>query len=160
MLDVAKKRNRGTVFYRSSFDNFSVSEKFDVIISTFDSINYILNLNQLKNVFKNIVKHLEKKGAFIFDFNTNFKKLKPIIKKRNARLINEIRRGKFWHSYITIKDGKKEFREEHVERLYSLSEIKSALKKSGFSNLKVYSDLNGSRKIVGAARLFIVAKKM
>ncbi len=158
MVSIAKKRNKGVAFYTRSFADFRIKEKFNIIVSTFDSINYLLTLSEMGAFFKNISGHLESEGFFIFDFNTNFKILPPVIKKDNITMVNKVK-GKFWQADIIIADKGKVFRERHIERLYSMKEIQKLAKGSGFGSISFCSDLNGRKKIRGAARLFVMAQK-
>ncbi|NQT49767.1 class I SAM-dependent methyltransferase [Candidatus Kuenenbacteria bacterium] len=158
MLLIAKKRNKGVIFYNQSFCDFYIKEKFNVIVSTFDSINYILSQSELSVFLKNISEHLTDDGLFIFDFNTKFKNPPQEIRLNNVAMINEIK-GKFWHIKISIKDKNKIYNEKHTERLYSKKEMYEALKHNGFRNVIFYSDLKGTAEIYNASRLFVVAKK-
>ena len=160
MISAARKKHKDAKFFVRSFANFKLSNKFDAVVSTFDSVNYILGLNGLKKFFINVAQHLTKEGVFIFDFNTKLKKINPLIKKNNILLVNEIKNKKFWHSRIVIKEKRSILEERHIERLYSLAEIKSVLRKSGFNKIEAYSDLEGKKDVAAVARLFVVAGKI
>jgi len=58
-------------FYVSSMHNFTINEKFDVIYSIDDSINYLESLDQYKSTFQRVNEHLIPKGLFIFDLYTD-----------------------------------------------------------------------------------------
>ncbi|MBI5807000.1 MAG: class I SAM-dependent methyltransferase [Ignavibacteriales bacterium] len=47
--------------------NFNFKKKFDVVISLFHVISYLTNNDDLIKTFKNIHKHLNNNGIFIFD---------------------------------------------------------------------------------------------
>jgi hypothetical protein len=51
--------------------NFKIREKFDVIFSIFDSINFLENFGQWKSTFEAVSHHLNRDGLFIFDIYTS-----------------------------------------------------------------------------------------
>jgi len=160
MLEIAKHKNKKTKYYHQSFLNLNTKKKYNVIISTFDSINYLTSKRDLERAFKKVTKHLISGGLFIFDFNTIYKRLDKEIKKDNITYHN-LFRNKYWFITIDIKIGQKIFKEYHQERLYSLAEVKSALKESELVVTSVYSSFNKKKaKAAKAPRLFIVAKKI
>jgi predicted TPR repeat methyltransferase len=58
-------------FYVLSMHNFTINERFDVIYSIDDSVNYLESLDQYKSTFQRVNEHLIPKGLFIFDLYTN-----------------------------------------------------------------------------------------
>ena len=54
----------------SSMHNFRLGERFDVIFSVYDSINFLETFSQWKSTFKAVYAHLDEKGLFIFDMYT------------------------------------------------------------------------------------------
>lgn len=48
---------------------FSTEEKFNYVLSVGDSLNHIMNLEELTNVFYNVYSILENNGIFAFDVN-------------------------------------------------------------------------------------------
>jgi ubiquinone/menaquinone biosynthesis C-methylase UbiE len=69
---LAKKKLSNASFYVSSMHNFRIKQKFDVIFSVYDSINFLRNLKQWSETFNTVNKHLNKDGLFVFDFYTPF----------------------------------------------------------------------------------------
>lgn len=70
MLEVSKDKCRelsNVKFVNEDMRSFSLNKKFDLIISFFDTLNYIRKLNQLEDIFKNVHRHLEPNGFFVFD---------------------------------------------------------------------------------------------
>ena len=64
-----RKIKRGK-FFVSSMHNFKINDKFDVIFSVYDSINFLKNFDQWKSTFRTVNKHLNDDGLFIFDMYT------------------------------------------------------------------------------------------
>jgi hypothetical protein len=50
--------------------NFKIPEKFDVIFSANDAINFLKDFDQWKSTFKTVSEHLNGDGLFIFDVFT------------------------------------------------------------------------------------------
>lgn len=160
MIKIAKKRNKKVKFYNQKFANLTIGKKYDIITSTFDSINYILKKQDLKRGFDRIFQHLNPGGIFIFDFNTDHKKVPKNFTRENVIYQNLIK-GKYWHIKITVKKGNKNYIERHKQHLYSLKEIKSILSESKFKINSVYSDLNEKpNRFEKNSRLFVVAQKI
>lgn len=131
--------------------DFNLNKKFDSVVSICDSINYIVEEEDLYLTFKNVYNHLKDGGIFIFDINS-FYKLKEII--GNNTFIED-RENVFytWQNefdnynnicsfYLTffIKDGKNysRFDEEHEEKAYKAEEILNLLKKVGFKKVDYF----------------------
>ena len=51
--------------------DFEIDERFDVIFSIYDSINFLENFTQWKKTFRQAAKHLRKDGLFFFDMYTS-----------------------------------------------------------------------------------------
>ena len=69
-VDVCKERIKRGKFFVSSMHNFRLGEKFDVIFSVYDSINFLETFSQWKSTFKAVHAHLNEKGLFVFDMYT------------------------------------------------------------------------------------------
>lgn len=73
MLEIARRKCRslGNVgFVQGDFRSFDLDEKFDLVISCFDSLNYIERIGELTDVFRCVERHLNGGGFFVFDVVT------------------------------------------------------------------------------------------
>ncbi|MFX0094165.1 MAG: class I SAM-dependent methyltransferase [Candidatus Hodarchaeota archaeon] len=66
-INVCRKKFPMGKFYVSSMHNFAIKKKFDVIFSTFDSINFLESFDQWESTFQRVSDHLVPDGLFIFD---------------------------------------------------------------------------------------------
>ena len=132
--------------------DFKINKKFDSIISICDSINYIIDIDDLKATFENVYNHLEDEGVFIFDINS-FYKLSEII---GNNVFVEDREDIFytWQNYYDVdsricefylsffikedNDNYLRFNEEHKERAYTVDEILTTLKSVGFRSIDCF----------------------
>lgn len=160
MLNIAKKKNPDITFFCQDFINLETDKKYNIIICTFDSINYLLNTADLTKAIKNVSLSLEYSGIFIFDFNTKNKKVDSI-SKQECLVFNNSIKNNFWDTSIKIyhKNGIDE--ENHKERLYDIDEIENTLANNQLKIVGIYE--NFGKKVSRnstAGRLFIIAKKI
>ncbi len=69
-INLSKKKIPHGNLFVASMHNFKVNNKFDIIFSVYDSLNFLTNFDQWKKTFSSVDKHLEDNGLFIFDFYT------------------------------------------------------------------------------------------
>jgi SAM-dependent methyltransferase len=69
-IEVARKRMPKGKFYVHSMHNFKIDEKFDVIFSAFDAVNFLEDFSRWKSTFKAVSEHLKENGLFVFDVFT------------------------------------------------------------------------------------------
>jgi len=74
MLRLAEMRLRqtGQPFHLIQDDmrNLDFDNEFDLVTCWFDSMNYLLEVSDLENVFRRVFRALKAKGGFLFDMNT------------------------------------------------------------------------------------------
>lgn len=114
------------------------------IISRCDSLNYIKNLSELKEVFAWVNNYLDPKGLFIFDMNTVYKYQNILGDNTFAEVRDQAsfiwentydsdKRINEYDLNIFIKlegDNYKRFEERHVQKAYTFEEIVSAIDES------------------------------
>ena len=88
MITIAKQKVPHATFVVGDMTNFSLPQKFDVILCVFDSINHLTHFAQWKKVLRLAARHLSKGGVFIFDINTpkrlnTLTTFPPYVKKLN-----------------------------------------------------------------------------
>jgi len=69
-IEVCRRRIPKGKFFVSSMHNFKINEKFDVIFSANDAINFLEDFAQWESTFKVVNMHLSRDGLFIFDAYT------------------------------------------------------------------------------------------
>lgn len=87
MLSRAKEKEPSIEWMKGTAENFSVPEKFDIILMPFRVIQLIYDLSTLEKAFENICKHLKPEGKLIFDiFNPCIENMKtsPKPKQENC----------------------------------------------------------------------------
>lgn len=69
MLSVARLRVPKAELYLQDARRFKMRPRFDAVISTFDSLNHVMEIEELKQVFENVYACLKPGGRFVFDLN-------------------------------------------------------------------------------------------
>lgn len=70
MLAIAREKVPAARLLQGDMSSFSLGERFDVIISVFDSLNHLLTFDAWQAAFAAVHEHLNPRGLFIFDVNT------------------------------------------------------------------------------------------
>ena len=73
MLERAAAKLPSARLVHADMTDFALAERFDVVLCVFDSINHVLELEQWEAVFERAREHLDTRGVFIFDMNTQAK---------------------------------------------------------------------------------------
>jgi ubiquinone/menaquinone biosynthesis C-methylase UbiE len=166
MLAVAQGKLPESTFYHQNMVDFKISQKFDVILSLFDSVNHLLNFEDWRRMFENVKRHLNDNGVFIFDVNT-LEKLqravndKPLIKELDAgrmeMTVHQEENGVVnWKVKFQQKDSLDTQEENIREKAFPTEEIKRTLEEM-FSLVQMREDVSPKTGIV--ERLYFICKK-
>lgn len=142
MLQIASQKVPQAKLYHQNMVNFTIDEKFDVILCVFDSINHLLDFQDWKKMFANVKKHLSPNGLFIFDINTQEKLTRTIAESPwvkpfddNIMIMDVVDAGSWvsnWNIKIFEKKDKQNY-ELHEENIHEISfpieQIEDELKK-------------------------------
>lgn len=151
-----------------------LNRPFDLVISLFDSLNYILVPERLQETFRRVHAHLTPGGAFIFDVNTeyalreglfdqdNLTSRRRLLYRWKSRYDEEMRLCtvdmEFW-----LRDEKGDithhFTEVHRQRAYSLDELKHMLLRAGFDYARAFHAYTLRAPNATTDRAFFVATK-
>jgi SAM-dependent methyltransferase len=136
MLDIARKAFPAIDFIRGDMRDIGLDRRFDLITCSFDSLNYLLTLDDVRKAFRRISDHLVPGGHFLFDVNT-------------ARLYEDKQHGTIHRSIHGVEFEQQLFydpttrrsrtvfvfpggdTEEHVQRPYEPAEVEEALSNTG-----------------------------
>lgn len=154
MVNAAKENARLSnfkiTFHHEAFQTADrINKKFDVVISMFSSINYLISCNDLLTSLKNIHGLLANDGILIFDFwngNAVIDNLAPVRVKRSKKgtksvlrysentidRLEQIVNIKFNFLLFESDRVTGEFTENHLCRYFFIKEIEDFLEISGF----------------------------
>ncbi len=179
MLDIAneKKADNGSssLYLCQDMREFELYGTVAACVSICDSINYITDTEDLLTVFKLVNNYLDPKGLFIFDFNTRHYYKDVVSDTTIAEDRDDI--SFIWDNYydeendinelslsLFIKEYGSEnlFRkheELHLQRGYTLSEIKELINKSGLTFVAAYDAFTKNRADEDCERIYIIARE-
>lgn len=169
MLAQARRKSKQVRWIQQDISHLDLNKKADAITCHYDALNHILEPRQLQQAFKKISDHLQPKGLFTFDLNTEvafhwlhqreklFQSGKHYYMTSN-RYNPKIKIVEFRQLWF-VKEGNR-YKKVDVrvkERAYSDAEIRSMLKKAGLRllSIKAQKNINGkaSRQLYLAQRL-------
>jgi SAM-dependent methyltransferase len=148
--------------------------RFDLCISLFDSLNYIIEPARLAMGMRRVAQHLVPGGLFIFDINSEFALKNRFFDQDNLahdeeRLMydwdssySEITRlctvdMKFW--YREESGERRAFDEVHVQYAYRTDEVTKMLVDAGFEDISIYQAYTLRAPTRTSDRLFFVSRK-
>jgi len=181
MLSIAREKN-------STFDNkyedilylLQDMRELDLygtvraVVSVCDSINYILEKDELIEVFKKVNNFLDTKGLFIFDINTVYKYKEVLADNTFAE--NRDNGSFIWENYfypekmvneysltLYIKDENKNlyqrFDEIHYQKAYSLEEMIGIIESAGMEFVAAFDAYTKDKVRKNSERISIIARE-
>ena len=172
MLNYARERVPAAEFFHEDARLFHLENTFEGAASTFDSMNHILEIEELEVVFRNVQRALNEGGLFVFDMNMEecFQTLWRGVDSTVDETSATITRGSYDASSKLGCAAVTTFRLEDgqwlrsdvsvVERCYSPEEVKDALVSAGFHEVEMQDAyMLGMRTDLALGRAFWFALK-
>ena len=157
MLNIAfqkrEKSGHDILYLNQDMREFELYGTVRAIVSICDSINYLLEDEDVVTCFKLVNNYLDPKGIFFFDFNTNYK-YETII---GDRVIAETRDdcSFIWEEPDTFR----RFQETHFQRGYTLEEMRGFIEEAGLVFLKAYDADTLEEVTPQSQRIYCVAQE-
>lgn len=168
-----EKAGLDILYLHQDMREFELYGTVEAVVCICDSINYILEYDELVQVFSLVNNYLEPGGIFIFDFNTEFKYRELL---GDATIAEDREESSFiWENeydvetslnyydltlFIREEDGRyQKYRETHVQRAYLPEEIMGALKESGMEVLEVYDAFTRQSPKEESERVYVIARE-
>jgi ubiquinone/menaquinone biosynthesis C-methylase UbiE len=141
-----------------------LQESFDIATCTFDSLNYLTDIESVGNLFISTASALDDGGLFIFDSNTrhmymNHSGFSHAYEFGKIRLVQRMHydvKDNIAETVFEFMDGSREL---HRQRPYGLKELKPILKRTGFSIDSTFGGFRGRKYNRNCERLICVAVK-
>lgn len=167
MLRIARKR--GLKVHAGNMTRFNLRKKFDLVLCTFDALNYLHSLSEVRKCFGSVYSSLNYSGLFIFDFNSDYK-IRSYLPKASKTMHYEVGNfevvwsnrhmpGKWIADIRMIEKGGRRFHEVHVEKAYPIAAIRKLLNSAGFKVAGVYSDFEFNKVKRNSLKWFFVCRK-
>lgn len=174
------------LYLQQDMRSFELYGTVSAIVSICDSMNYITTNEDLLQVFRLVNNYLDKDGVFIFDMNTEYKYKvllgnTTIAENREdvsfiwENLYDEEKRLNEYCLTLFAKAEQEDEEEEgeaarkaaryekyeevHLQRAYSLEEIKYLLAKAGLVFVAAYNVLTHEEPGAECERMYIVARE-
>lgn len=150
--------------------DFEVYE-IDTVIATNDTFNYITDKNKLQSLFEYLYKRIKKGGQFVFDISSEYKLKNTLGNNVFGESFEDM--VYLWENFyddetkiltmdinIFEKENGMYFRdtETHFQRAYTREEIVKMIEKTGFREIRVFSDFE-MKYSEQAERIFFSAIK-
>lgn len=175
MLSMAREKNANILFLNQDMCEFELYGTVDLIYSICDSINYLIEDEDIIDTFKLVNNYLNPQGLFIFDLNTKYKFERVLGNNGFGGTYLDGDISYIWENFFDIEtnineyylnlfakreDGLYERHEEfHVERAYSIEKIIELIKRSGLEFLGVFDEDIMNEPQEDSQRIYIVARE-
>lgn len=176
MLEIAEEKKEKSghdiLYLLQDMREFELYGTVRAVVSVCDSINYILEEEDLLEVFSLVNNYLDPGGIFLFDLNTRYK-----YEQMGDCTIAENREESsfIWDNYydpeeeineyelaIFIREQEdlyRKFEEVHYQRAYSLERVKELIAESGLELVAVYDAFTREPVRPDSERVYFVARE-
>lgn len=181
MLDIAMQKgaaNKSSSLYLcQDMREFELYGTVRAVISLCDSINYITDKDDLVTIMRLVNNYLDPGGLFIFDFNTLHYYRDVVADNTIAEDRDDI--SFIWDNYfdedtninelalsLFVKDKEsesddiyKKYSELHLQKAYTLDEIKEAIAASGLEFITAFNAFTSDTPDEDSERIYIIARE-
>lgn len=175
MLNIAREKSEGKeiLYLEQDMREFELYGTVKAVLCVCDSINYILDLDEVTQVFSLVDNYLDPDGIFLFDFNTDYKYRELIGERIIAEERDEM--SFIWDNYydeesrineyelsLFVKEKEdlyRKYQEVHYQKGYLLEEIKEALSQAGLIFLFAEDGEEGGPVRADSGRILVVAQE-
>ena len=177
MLEIASEKRAESglniLYLLQDMREFELYGTVKAVVSICDSINYILEEDDLREVFSLVNNYLDPKGVFIFDFNTEYKYREVLGNQVIAEDRDEC--SFIWENYydeetrineydltLFIPEAGELYRryaETHYQRNYKVEQIVDFLQQAGLVCEGMYDDYTDAGVKADSERITFVTRK-
>lgn len=178
MLEMAMEKEREEpqeiLYLLQDMRAFELYGTVRAVVSVCDSMNYLLETEDLEQVFRLVNNYLDPDGIFIFDLKTDY-----YYKNATGDQVfgaNQEESSFIWENYyyeeerineyaltIFVKEQGDLYRkceETHYQRAYDLDEIRQALHRAGMEFITAYHTGTHESPNADSERIYVVAKEL
>lgn len=177
MLQLAmEKRERSgadILYLLQDMREFELFGTVRAVVSICDSMNYILSLEELTQVFRLVNNYLDPSGVLIFDLNTEYKYREilgtsTIAEDREESSFiwendyqEEDRINEYDLTLFIQEEGElyRKYQETHYQRAYSLEEVKAAIREAGMEFVTAYDAFTREPAREDSERIYVIARE-
>ena len=172
-MEKREESGENILYLLQDMREFELYGTVGAVISVCDSLNYLLEEEDLVQTFKLVNNYLDPKGIFIFDFNTVYKYREVIGDATIAENRDDC--SFIWENYyheeeeineydLTIfvrenEDCFRKFEENHFQRGYRLEQMKNALEQAGMEFVKALDADTHEEVTEISERIYCIARE-
>lgn len=161
------------LYLLQDMSQFELYGTVDLIYSACDSMNYLVEEEDVLSTLKWVNNYLEPQGLFIFDINTPYKYKEVLGNQIFAQ--QEESAAYIWENYYDEKEGINEFEvsffiqdedgrydrtvENHYQRAYSIERMKGLIEEAGLELIGVYDEYSFEPLKEDSVRATFVARE-
>ena len=177
MLEIAMEKREESghdiLYLLQDMREFELYGTVKGVVSICDSMNYILDDEDLLDVFKLVHNYLDNEGIFIFDMNTMYKYEQILADNTFAEDREES--SFIWENYydeeeeinqydlslfVQEEDGRyRKYEETHLQRAYEQECVEELIKESGLELLHVYDAFTKDLPAEDSQRIYFVCRR-
>jgi Cyclopropane fatty acid synthase and related methyltransferases len=185
MLAIAREKNTkeedNILYLCQDMREFELYGTVKAVISVCDSMNYILDEEDLLQVFKLVNNYLDPNGLFIFDLDTEYAYSEilgdnTIAENRQEgsfiwentyyeeERMNEINLTLFIPENVATQEAEynnmfQKYEETHYRKAYSIDRVKALIEEAGMEWVAVYDALTVKKPKKNSERVYIIARE-
>lgn len=179
MLELAMekrlKSGHDILYLLQNMQEFELYGTVGAIVSVCDSVNYMVEEEELLEVFRLANNYLDPEGIFLFDFNTEYK-YREIL--GDNTFAEERETCSFiWENYYAPEEKINEYeltlfvqeqddpmlyrryQETHFQRAYTLERIKQMIQRSGMKYVQAFDGYTDRAPTYTSERILVVAQE-
>lgn len=177
MLNIAMRKKEASgseiLYLCQNMRELELYSTVGTVYSVCDSLNYILEEEELLTVFSLVNNYLYPGGIFIFDFNTEYKYREVI---GNTTIAENREDCSFiWENvydpeeqineygltvFVREEDGRfRRFEENHFQRGYTVEQMRSLAERAGMTVAEVFDADTGEGVRAESERVYMIAKE-
>lgn len=177
MLNIAMRKKEATgseiLYLCQDMRELELYSTVGTVYSVCDSLNYILEEEELLTVFSLVDNYLYPGGIFIFDFNTEYKYREVIGDTTIAE--NREDCSFIWENlydpeerineydltvFVREEDGRfRRFEENHFQRGYTVEQMRSLVERAGMTVAEAFDADTGEGVRAESERVYMIAKE-
>ena len=176
MLEIAMEKRAAAgldiLYLLQDMREFELYGTVRAVVSICDSMNYILEPEELTQVFRLVNNYLDLGGVFIFDLNTEYKYRE--LMGENTFAEDRTESSFIWQNYydekerineydltLFIREGElyRKFEETHFQRCYSLDEVKAAAEAAGMEFVTAYDAFTKDPVKEDSERIYVILRE-
>ena len=176
MLEIAMEKQRSSgldiLYLLQDMREFELYGTVRAVVGICDSLNYILEYEELVQVFRLVNNYLDPGGVFIFDMNTEYKYREILGENTFAEdredssfiwdnFYDEDERINEYDLTLFIREGElyRKFQETHYQRAYSLKEVERAAAEAGMEFLAAYDAFTRDPMKEHSERMYVILRE-